>query len=150
MKTKTTLVAVAAAAVALVLAAVGAAALRDDGRPVPTAVLKPVAGSGVYGSASFAPWQSGTVATLVVRRLRPGASAEARLYAGTSLARLSASFTRLPILVANRRGAARAHGRVLYRGTDDVAFEDVADGEHSVVVISRGRIVAFGVIPRDG
>jgi hypothetical protein len=47
------------------------------------------------------------------------------------------------------RGTARANGRVLFRGIDDVAFADVADGEHSVVVVARGRVVAFGVIPRD-
>ena len=122
----------------------------DDGRPVPTAVLKPVRGSGVYGSASFGPFQGGTLTALVVHGLKPGAAAHARLHAGTSLARLSASFTPLPELRANRRGTARANGRVLFRGVHDVAFEDVADGEHSVVVISRGRVVAFAVVPRDG
>lgn len=144
--------------VSIIAAAVLAAAspsapggTRDDGRPVPTAVLRPVAGSGVYGSASFAPHPSGgAVAVLVVRRLEPDAVAQARLYAGTSLRSLGASFTLLPELRANRRGYARAQGRVLYRGVDDVAFADIADGEHSVVIVSRGRIVAFGVVPRDG
>lgn len=143
--------------IALIAAAVLAASpptpdgARDDGRPVPTAVLRPVAGSGTYGSASFAPHGSGgSVAVLVVRRLKPNAAAQARLYAGTSLGSLGASFTLLPDLRANRRGYARSQGRVLYRGVEDVAFEDVADGRHSVVIVSRGRVVAFGVVPRDG
>ena len=144
--------------VSIIAAAVLAAAspstpvgAQDDGRPVPTAVLRPVGGSGVYGSASFAPHQSGgAVAVLVVRRLKPRAVAQARLYAGTSLRSLGASFTLLPELHANGRGYARSQGRVLYRGVDDVAFEDIADGEHSVLIVSRGRIVAFGVVPRDG
>ena len=148
-KGKRGLAAALAGAAALTVAAVAGAAVRDDGRPVPTAVLKPVGGSGVYGSASFGPYQGGTLTALVVHRLGPGKVARARLHAGTSLARLSASFTPLPDLRANRRGTARVNGRVLFRGTDDVAFEDVADGEHSVVVVRRGRIVAYGVIPRE-
>jgi hypothetical protein len=95
------------AAAALSVAAVAGAGVRDDGRPVPTAVLKPVNGSGVYGSASFGPYQGGTLTALVV------------------------------------------HGRVLFRGIDDVAFEDVADGEHVVVIVSRGRVVAYGIVPRE-
>ena len=127
-----------------------ASRLLDDGRPVPTAVLKPVGGSRVYGSASFGPYPAGTNAALVVHGLRPGGHARARLHAGTSFRRLSASFTPLPDLYANRSGTARVQGRVLFRGIYDIELGDVADGEHSVVVVSRGRIVAFGVVPRDG
>ena len=145
------IVSIIAAAVLAVASPQAPAGVRDDGRPVPTAVLRPVAGSAVYGSASFAPHQSGgSVAVLVVRRLKPHAVAQARLYAGTSLRSLGASFTLLPELRANSRGYARSQGRVLYRGVDDVSFADIADGEHSVVLVSRGRIVAFGVVPRDG
>jgi hypothetical protein len=128
--------------------------LLEDGRPVPTALLRPVppgvfGSSGVYGSASFGPYRGGTLTALVVHNLRPGGFARARLHAGTSLRRLSASFTLLPELHANRRGTARVQGRVLFRGIEDVAFADIADGRHSVVIVVRGRIVAFGVVPRD-
>jgi hypothetical protein len=148
-KRRGTLAAVVLAAVALMATASAGAAARDDGRPVPTAVLKPVGGSGVYGSASFGPYQGGTVAALVVHGLKARGFARARLHAGTSLARLSASFTPLPDLWANRRGTARVNGRVLFRGIDDVAFEDIVDGEHSVVIVSRGRIVAYAVVPTE-
>ena len=142
--------AVAVATAALTIAAVAGAAGRDDGRPVPTALLHPVGGSGVYGSASFGPYPTGTNTALVVRRLGPRGYARARLHAGTSLGRLSASFAPLPELHANRWGTARAQGRVLFRGIYDIELADVADGEHSVVIVQRGRVVAFGRIPRDG
>ena len=60
----------------------------DDGRPAPTAVLRPVGRSGVYGSASFSPYPTGTNAALVVHGLRPARVARARLYAGRSLGSL--------------------------------------------------------------
>ena len=148
-KTRNGLAVAAVASVALAVAAVAGAAARDDGRPVPTALLKPVRGSGVHGSTSVGPYQGGTVAAIVVHGLKPRSIAVARLHVGTSLGRLSASAVALPVLWANRRGTARANGRVLFRGTDDVRFEDLADGGHSVVILARGRIVAFGVIPRD-
>jgi hypothetical protein len=142
-------VALVVAGFALAVAAVAGAAQREDGRPVPTAVLRSVGGSGVDGSASFGPYPRGTNAALVVHGLRPRAFARARLHAGTSLKRLSASFAPLPDLYANGMGTARVQGRVLFRGIYDIELADVADGEHSVVVVARGRIVAFGRIPRD-
>lgn len=133
----------ALAALAVVLSdAVGAA------KPV-TASLKPLAASRVSGTVSLAAAGRGTTVTLTVRGLPPWTVAYARLHAGTRITQLSASAARLPDLRADARGTARATGRVLFRGREPVQLSAIADGEHIVVVVVRGRIVAYGLIPRD-
>jgi hypothetical protein len=58
----------------------------------------------------------------------------------------SASFATLPDLTAAATGRATATGSVLFRGTDDVALETMADGAH-ILTIQVGDMAACGVIP---
>jgi LPXTG-motif cell wall-anchored protein len=58
----------------------------------------------------------------------------------------SASFATLPDLEADAAGQATATGSVLFRATEDVALETMADGEH-IIAIQTDQTVACGVIP---
>jgi hypothetical protein len=138
----------AVAAPALVLSARADAKPRPAASPAVRALLVPVLGSDVHGTVRFVSDGRGTTATLTVRGLDPHATAHARLHSGTRLARLSASAARLPMLRADAHGAAHAIGRVRFQDREDIKFATVADGWHTVVLVSGDRIVAYAVIPR--
>jgi LPXTG-motif cell wall-anchored protein len=114
-----------------------------------TVQLDPVGASGVSGTATLTAALDGTNVTLVtldVKGLAPGADARATMQANTC-AMPSASFAALPALKADATGRATATGAVLFRGTEAVALETMADGEH-VITVQTGQVVACGVIPK--
>ena len=102
-----------------------------------TVRLRSAGGGQVRGTAILAAAGAGTSVALDVTGLPPGAAARSSLRAGTGLARLSASAAVLPGLKASATGRARATGRVLFRGREDVPLAAVADAEH-VIVIALG------------
>jgi hypothetical protein len=114
-----------------------------------TVQLDPMGASGVSGTATLTAALDGTNVTLVtldVKGLAPGADARATMQANTC-AMPSASFAALPALKADATGRATATGAVLFRGTEAVALETMADGEH-VITIQTEQVVACGVIPK--
>ncbi len=111
-----------------------------------TVQLDPMGGSGVSGTATLTAAGEGTNVTLDVKGLAPNTDARATMNANTCAAP-SASFAALPDLKADAIGKATATGAVLFRGTEAVALETMADGEH-VIAIQAGQVVACGVIPK--
>jgi hypothetical protein len=103
----------------------------------------------VSGTATLAAAGRGTRVFLDVSGLAPGARAVGRLHAGATLARLSASFSLLPTLRADATGKAKAAGRLLFQGREDVRLSAVADARHVIVIALGGRVAAYGVIPRS-
>ncbi len=132
------------------LAALAITALLLPGRGMAQAAvtvqLDPVGGSGVSGTATLTAAGEGTAVTLDVKGLAPNADARATMNANTC-AQPSASFAALPALKADAAGRATATGSVLFRGTEAVALDTMADGEH-VINIQAGQVVACGVIPK--
>ncbi len=108
--------------------------------------LDPVHGSGVSGTATLSPAGEGTNVALDIQGLAPGTAARGTMQAGTC-DMPSASFAALPDLQADATGRATGTGSVLFRGTEDVALETMADGEH-IIAIQTGQVVACGVIPK--
>ena len=111
-----------------------------------TVQLDPVGASGVSGTATLTAAGDGTAVALDVKGLAPDTEARATMHANTC-AMPSASFAALPNLKADATGRATATGSVLFRGTEAVALETMADGEH-VINIQAGQVVACGVIPK--
>ncbi len=110
-----------------------------------TVRLDPVGGSGVSGTATLSAAGDGTRVALDIKGLAPGAEARGSMRAGTC-AWSGASFATLPDLKADADGRARATGSVLFHGTENVALETMADGEH-IIGIQAGQFGACGVIP---
>ena len=108
--------------------------------------LDPVGGSGVSGTATLSAAGEGTNVALDMGGLAPGTAARGTMQAGTCDVP-SASFAALPDLQADAAGRATATGSVLFRGTEDVALETMADGEH-IFAIQSDQLVACGVIPK--
>jgi hypothetical protein len=111
-----------------------------------TVQLDPVGESGVSGTATLTAAGDGTDVALDIQGLAPGADARATMQANTC-DMPSASFAALPDLKADAAGRATATGSVLFRGTENVALETMADGEH-IIAIQTGQVVACGVIPK--
>jgi LPXTG-motif cell wall-anchored protein len=111
-----------------------------------TVQLDPMSESGVSGTAILIAAGEGTAVTLDVNGLAPDAAAGATMNANTC-ALPSASFAALPALKADATGRATATGAVLFHGTEAVALETMADGEH-IITIQTGQAVACGVIPK--
>ena len=111
-----------------------------------TVQLDPIGDSGVSGTATLTADGEGTDVALSIKGLPADAEARATMQAGTC-AEPSASFAELPDLAADASGNATANGRVLFRGSEDVALATMADGEHIVSVETGGQVVACGVIP---
>lgn len=110
-----------------------------------TVQLDPVGESGVSGTATLTAAGDGTDVALDIQGLAPGADARATMQANTC-DMPSASFATLPDLKADANGRATATGSVLFRGTEPVALETMADGEH-IIAIQIAQLVACGVIP---
>jgi len=108
--------------------------------------LDAVGDSGVSGTARLTVAGEATEVSLDISGLDPNAEAQASLHAGTCDAP-SASFSALPNLTADANGNASATGSVLFQGSENVAFQTVADGEHIISISSGGQVVACGVIP---
>lgn len=110
-----------------------------------TVQLSAVGDSGVSGTATLTSEGEATQVALEISGLPTGATARATMQAGTC-EMPSASFATLPDLEADEAGRASASGYVLFRGSEDVALETMADGEH-VVIIQLETAVACGGIP---
>ncbi len=110
-----------------------------------TVQLDPVDGSGVSGTATLSAAGEGTNVALDIQGLAAGVAARGTMQAGTC-AMPSASFAALPDLQADASGRATATGSVLFRGTEGVALETMADGEH-IIAIQTDQVVACGMIP---
>ncbi len=107
--------------------------------------LEAVSGSGVSGTAVLTREGEGTKVTLEIQGLPATAEARAVMNAGTC-AQPSASFATLPNLKADSNGKATATGSILFHGTEAVALETIADGQH-IISIQTDKVVACGVIP---
>ena len=105
-----------------------------------------VGGSGVEGSGVLTAAGGGTDVSLDITGLAAGSTAIATLHGGTC-AVPGASFTRLADLTADASGRAKSSGQVLFRGTDPVALQDIADGEHIIAVTQSGKMVSCAWIP---
>jgi LysM repeat protein len=125
--------------------------------PQVIAQLSPEGGSGVGGTATFAAagdeahapnLEDATRVSLEVVGLAPGSSAQSSLHAGTC-AQPGASAAALPDLTADSSGNATASGMILFRGSENVPFSTVADGDHVIRITAGGRGVACGAIPRQ-
>ncbi len=109
--------------------------------------LDPTAGSRVNGVAGLVALPQGaTRFEAQLAGLVPGRTYGLQLHAGTP-AQPSASFTQVATVTADAFGRATASGLVRYRGTEDIALLDIADGNHVLTVIGFGQTVAVGSIP---
>lgn len=137
------------------LYAAQAAAPTTQARMSVTAQLDPVGDAGVSGTATLttagdiahAPnLDDATQVVLDIGGLQPGATVEASLHAG-SCDVPGASAAALPGLTADAMGRATATGMVLFRGTENVAFSTITDGDHIIRITSGGSEAACGSIP---
>lgn len=128
---------------AVALLFLSSAALAQDRVDVP---LTAVGDSGISGDATLVASGEGTEVTLNVTGLAANAEAQASMHAGTC-EQPSASFAALPSLTADANGSATATGRVLFQGSEDVALQTMADGQHIISISSGGQVVACGAIP---
>jgi ribosomal 50S subunit-associated protein YjgA (DUF615 family) len=72
------------------------------------------------------------------------------LHAGTcaNLAHLTASMTVVVALRASVTGRARATERLLFHGRENIRLSVLTDGDHAIVIVLDGHIVACGAFPR--
>jgi hypothetical protein len=112
--------------------------------------LQPVAPARVHGTVTLTAVGAGTRVVVDVRGLPPGARAQSFLHAGTcaNLAHLSASMTVVVALRASATGRARATGRLLFHGRENIRLSVLTDGDHVIVIVLDGHIVACGPFPR--
>ncbi len=129
----------------LVVASTGLAAAQDG----VTLQLEPVGGSSVSGTARLTAQGNGTQVSLEVSGLASGSTVRATLQAGTCDTP-GASTAALPELTAEASGAASATGPILFRGTEQVALEAIADGAHTITVANADGVLACGIIPEPG
>ena len=112
-----------------------------------TVRLDPTAGSTVSGVITLVALPEGeTRFELNLAGLLPGNAYSIQLHAG-SPAQPSASFTQVTTVNADAFGRANASGLVRFRGTEDIALLDIADGNHFLSVVGFGQTVAVGAIP---
>lgn len=111
-----------------------------------TVRLEPYAGSNVSGTAILSADGNGTRVTLDLAGLEPGTNVTATMHAGPC-ATPGASGAQLPALVAGADGKAVATGRVLFRGAEQIALADIADGAHSISISGPADALACGTIP---
>lgn len=144
---RSTLAAVAAVAAALAAATAlaGAGAAAADTIPTERVLLRPLAQSGVSGSAVVGARGEGTRVVLALRGLEAGAKVRALLLAGTCR-KPSASFAEIAAGKATAAGRYAVTGSVRYRG-EPVGITTTMDGGHLVMIVAGGKQVACGVIP---
>ena len=112
-----------------------------------TVRLEPTTKAAVSGNVTLTALPEGeTRFELTLSRLLPGKAYTVQLHAG-SVGLPSASFTNLVTVNADAFGQAAASGLVRFRGTEDIALLDIADGNHHITVVGFGRTVAVGSIP---
>jgi YVTN family beta-propeller protein len=84
---------------------------------------------------------------LDVRGFPPGARAVSVLHGGTC-SHFGASVTVVVALRAGTTGQARATGRLLFHGRENVRLSVLTDGDHVMVITRGAQVVACGTIPR--
>lgn len=99
----------------------------------------------MFGTAILTSTGDGTNVAVRIRGLRPNEDVLGVFYAGDCNEH-GASPLALPRLKADGAGQARAYGPLLYRGREDVAISNLADGHYAVRIIGRGEL-ACGVVP---
>ncbi len=106
-------------------------------------------GGEIHGAVSLIPTPvtEGTSAAVTIHGLPANARIDARLYAGSSLDRLSNGSAELPSGLAAESGSFRAYGRVLSESGREVRIDDVTDGGHLVLIRANGSLVAYARIP---
>jgi YVTN family beta-propeller protein len=109
--------------------------------------LYPVAPARVHGTALLTAVDGGTRVVLDVRGLPPGARAVSLLHGGTC-SHFGASVTVVVALRAGTTGQARATGRLLFHGRENVRLSVLTDGDHVMVITRGAQVVACGTIPR--
>lgn len=116
----------------------------------PAAPFAASVGSGVRGTASVSAVGAGTVLTLTLDGLTPGATYQAVLNAGTC-AQPGASVTTIATFNGNTAGHATAVGEARFRGTEPIAPAALLDGDHVVRLIvadQRAQEVACAQLPQ--
>ena len=104
-------------------------------------------GSAVSGVVGLVALPEGeTRFELQLSGLVPGRSYGLQLHAGAP-GQPSASVTQVATVTADASGRASASGLVHFRGTEDIALLDIADGNHFLQVVGLGQTVAVGAIP---
>ena len=109
--------------------------------------LYPVAPARVHGTALLTAVDGGTRVVLDVRGLPPGARAVSVLHGGTC-SHFGASVTVVVALRAGTTGQARAIGRLLFHGRENVRLSVLTDGDHVMVITRGAQVLACGTIPR--
>jgi hypothetical protein len=116
----------------------------------PAASFAASVGSGVRGTAIVSTAGAGTVVTLTLDGLTPGATYQAVLNAGTC-AQPGASVTSIATFTGDAAGHATASGEARFRGTEPVAPPALLDGDHVVRLIvadQRAQEVACAQLPQ--
>jgi hypothetical protein len=129
--------------VGALLAAPGALA---EAAPTLTVDLVPAAKTKVVASANVTAQGKGTAIAIRVHGLKLGTRVRAILRAGTCHAP-SASFASIASGTVGSNATALLHGTVRSRGTDPVAFDTVADGSHTISVLTDAGVIACGRVP---
>lgn len=101
----------------------------------------------VIGVAVLRASGDGTVAAINVSDLEPETDVHGAINAG-NCAEPGASVLALEAIHTDHDGRGRTSGRLLFRGREDVALSDLADGEHVVRLFMDDADVACGRIPR--
>jgi len=113
--------------------------------PTETVVFKPIAGSGVKGTATLGANGIGTRVSVRLTGVAPGATARVLVRVG-QYPNLSASFAKAVYAKSNPNGVARASSAVRFRN-QPVSWSIVADGDHVLTVVVDGKLVAYAEIP---
>jgi hypothetical protein len=108
--------------------------------------LEPTTKAPVRGTVTLTALPEGeTRFELELHGLLPGKAYSLQLHAGTPV-QPSASFTQVTTVNADAWRRATASGLVRFRGTEDIALLDIADGNHVLSVVGFGQTVAVGSI----
>lgn len=124
------------------LAALIAVACSTSGT---TVELVPLGSSGVQGTAELTAANGGTEASVEVQGLPTGTTARVALHAGTCSMQ-GASAAPVADLQADAGGRAHGSGPILFRGTEKVPLDSIADNGHILVVEGPDRSLACGRI----
>ncbi|HKC73106.1 MAG TPA: hypothetical protein VKF37_02765 [Chloroflexota bacterium] len=109
--------------------------------------LQPVAPARAHGTATLTAVGAGTRVVLDVRGLPPRARALSALHGGTC-SHFGLSTTVVVALRADATGRARAAGRLLFHGKQNIRLSVLTDADHVLVIVLAGHIVACGTFPR--
>lgn len=140
MKTGISALAALVVAAAVAVSAAGAGIAE-------TIKLTPRGGSGVTGTATVSSPGDAAAAVVRVKVRGLGPRAFVRIQLNVVEGKNTSASTVLILSArADTKGALVASGRVRYRGTP-VTFATIADGAHTISVVTGGKVVARGIVP---